>query len=104
MQGVLAQKRAVTAPQQLRTGMPAHLDIASASAAMALDVLALSHETEAMNDECLRVGIWNYVVPSLMMLRDDEYVLIGSISRSSGSALESSHQSINPPMNPSVMI
>jgi hypothetical protein len=72
MQGVVAQKRAITAPAHLRTGLPAHIDIAASSAAMALDVLALSHETESMNEDCLRVGIWNYVVPSLLLLRDDE--------------------------------
>jgi len=70
MRNVLAQKRDVQVSH--RTGMPEHLDITSNAAAMAMDILALSKETEFLNDESLRNGIWTFVVPSLMQQRESE--------------------------------
>ena len=70
MRNVLAQKRDVQVSH--RTGMPEHLDITSNAAAMAMDILALSKETEFLNDESLRNGIWTFVIPSLMQQRESE--------------------------------
>jgi len=70
MKGVLMQKRHIEVSH--RTGMPAHLDVTSNAAAMAMDILALSSETEYLNDESLRGGIWNFVIPSLMQQRESE--------------------------------